>query len=368
MRGGTFGRLIVVALGALAAGVSAAATLAETIADLPPAAQAKVQASVRAFVATRPDPDRSANNLGWDCLAAARLVELGVAGSRERLDAVAGELLADAVRRRGADQPIGWSTIAERQTACVPARAGTRPARPACEGDATVYAFQSGLGVACLARAGALLPRAAYLEAGRGVMAYWLRLQQPDAPCKDCIFFAASDSAADGERYIRNMNLFVAFGAAELGRATNDPALLQAARQALRSDVVEREAGNKGYLGRLDPLWRTRPGEADRIENHSASMALLLADMGRAVGWRDAQRQAEAVYADWARCDNERCRNAGCPYWAGDARRCQGTATAAHCAFRRLDDRARAQCETFVDRVPRLRGYALWSLLTAPAP
>jgi hypothetical protein len=362
-----FRRLIVLALGALATWASAAATLAEAIADLPPAAQAKVQASVRSFVAAKLDADRSANNLAWDCLAVARMVELGVAGARERLEAVAGELLADAVRSRKTGRPIGWSTIADRQVTCVPVRAGTPTAR-GCEGDATVYAFQSGLGVACLSRAGALLPRAAFLDTGRAVMAYWIVLQQPDSPCRDCIYFATSDSAADGERYVRNMNLFMAFGAGELGRATDDQALLQAARQALRSDVVERKAGNKGYLGRLDPIWSTRPGETDRIENHSASMALLLADMTRAIGGHDAQQQAETVYADWAHCVNERCRNAGCRYWAGDARRCQGTATAAHCAFRRLDDRARTQCETFVERVPRLSGYALWSLLMDPAP
>ncbi|HRI18329.1 MAG TPA: hypothetical protein PL196_07385, partial [Burkholderiaceae bacterium] len=182
------------------------------------------------------------------------------------------------------------------------------------------------------------------------------------APCEGCVFFATSDSAQDEDRYIRNMNLFVAFGASELGRATQDARLLETARQSVRADIWERSNGNRGYLGKLDPLWTSRAGESERIENHSASMALLLKVMSWSLADPAAARQAEVVWRDWASCDNKRCQTAGCAYWAGNAAQCQATATAAHCAFRQADRLARTQCETLVALQPSLGSYALWAI------
>lgn len=355
--------LAALCLATLAGAAAAADTSATAIADLPPAAQANVRSSLDRFIAAKVAPDRSANNLGWDCQAAASAVELGVPGAPDRLAAIADQMLADVVRSRTTDRPIGWAADGPSGKACVAATAtAAAPRWSGCAGPATVYAFQTGLGLACLARAGRLLQRSAYLAAAKDVMAYWGQRRQPEAPCPACIVFAASDSAADAERYVRNQNLFMAFGAAELGNAAGDATLTQTARQALDADIAERKAGNRGFLMRPDPIWRSRAGEADRIENHAASMALLLAQSAGPLGPNAAQ-QALTVYRDWAGCDNQRCKTEGCRYWAGNAGLCQATATAAHCAFRKLDAAARTQCESYLQQVPTLSGYALWSVM-----
>lgn len=327
----------------------------------------KVRKSAAAFLRARAREDRSANDLGWDCQAAAQLVELGLPGARERLAGIADELVNDVVRSQRTGKAVGWASSGEQKGACVPSRGRDSNVDTTCDGgDRRLYAFQSGLGMACLARAGVLLQRQDYVATASDVMAYWDRLRMKKAPCPDCVFFAASDSADDDVRYVRNMNLFIAFGASELAAAkAGDQNLSGIARRALQSDVVERRAGNRGYLGKLDPLWTSRKGEDERIENHSASVALLLNSMARTLKDPVAGEQASLIWKDWATCDNKRCRTAGCKYWAGDARQCTATATAAHCAFRLQDPLARQQCDIYIDKVHSVGGYALWSVLQA---
>lgn len=328
----------------------------------------KVQRSAAGFLRAKVNPDRSANDLGWDCQAAARLTELGLDGAKDRLAGIADELSRDVVRSARTGKAIGWGSSGEQKGACVSSRGRNRSNIDTdCDGgERRLYAFQSGLGMACLARAGALLQRPEYIATAGDVMNYWDRLRLKKAPCPDCIFFPASDSADDDERYVRNMNLFIAFGASQLAAARpDDRALTGTARQAIKSDVIERRAGNRGYLGRLDPLWTSRKGESERIENHSASVALLLNAMERTLRDPGAGEQAYVTWKDWATCDNKRCMTAGCKYWAGNAAQCTATATAAHCAFRLQDPLARQQCEIYVDKVKSLGGYALWSVLQA---
>jgi hypothetical protein len=357
--------LAIALFGAMAAH---AGTVPESITDLPAFARDKINTSISAFVKGKSRADRSANNLGWDCQTAVRLVELGVDGARERLSDIADKLQNDATRSTRSGKAIGWSWVAERTAACVPAMAGKLATSGRCEGSATVYAFQSGLGLACMARAGTLLQRPDFIQTAKEVLAYWDNLRQPEAGCVECVFFSTSDSAGDEARYIRNMNLFMAWGASEVGRATDDDHARNLAKRAMRADLVERVTGNKGYLSQLDPIWRTRPAENERIENHSASVALVLKAMHRSTGETAADEHALTVYRDWAGCDNKRCQTAGCTYWAGDAKQCQATATAAHCAFRTGDQVARAQCETYLDRVKSVGSYALWSVLAPAKP
>jgi len=356
-------RCALLGLGVAALTTAGAATLADAIADLPQADQAKVAETARAFIRGKPAADRSANDLGWDCQAAAALARLGVEGARERLAGIGEALAALVVRSRRDGRAIGWPQAGE-QKACVPAQPGANAAAN-CEGQVTIYAFQSGLGIACLADAGSLLGKPEWTSMASDAMAYWDRLRMLKAPCPDCIFFATSDSASDAQRYIRNMNLFIAFGAAELGGVTNNPGLLDVAKRAVRSDIWERDNGNRGYLGRLDPLWSSRAGEADRIENHSASMALLLTAMAQRLDDPKIAQHAQTVWRDWATCDEKRCKTAGCKYWAGDAAQCQGTATAAHCAFRMREKLAREQCEALITRDPSLGSYGLWAVTLA---
>ncbi len=62
-------------------------------------------------------------------------------------------------------------------------------------------------------------------------------------------------------------------------------------------------------------------------------------------------------------CDNKRCQVADCKVWGGDPLRCQATLTAAHCAFRSVDPRARAKCEEYLTRVKILPTFGIWSVV-----
>ena len=346
----------------------------EQLRGLSSESEAKIETSIPGFLANKKiNPDRSANDLGWDCLAAGALVEAGNAGAADKLTVVAEQMLQQAVRSRKGDKPIGWSSSIAGRPACVRAERGgdgngrgqgrddDRGGIGSCDGTDITYAFQTGLGIACLSRASTLLNRPDFLEAAQSAFAYWDRQRLKAPPCKDCIFYATSDSAADSRLYVRNMNVFMAFGAASLAQATKDERYADAARKAMRSDVWERGQGNRGYLSKLDPLWSSRANEAERIENHSASVALLSVKIGRMLHSDELVAHGLTVWRDWATCDNDRCRKAGCKYWAGDAQQCQATGTAAHCAFRQDDPLAAAQCNQYLSRVPRVPGYGIWA-------
>lgn len=358
---------LLLAVGGLLVHTAVVADLkSDALEGLTPEQTAKFANSAKAFLRAEAKIDRSSNDLGWDCQASARFVELGYDGAKERLAGIADRLLADAVHSKRDGRTIGWAASGATDAVCVaPSGKATQLAQASCEGSRTIYAFQSGLGIACLAKAGALLQRKDLIVAATEAMNHWNRLRMPKVPCPDCVHFATSDSGNDDMRYIRNMNLFIAFGAAELGGATGSDEWKNVARQAAKTDAWERANGNHGYLGKLDPLWTTRPGENERIENHSASVALLLASMGRTLGDAAVGQAGLEVWHDWASCNNKRCEKATCTYWAGDARICQATATAAHCAFRLQAPEAKLQCATYLDNVPSFGSYAMWSVLQA---
>ena len=346
----------------LVVGAAHATTLDKAIADLSAPAQAKVKASVGSFLRIEVKSDRAPSDLGWDCMAAATLVDLGVEGAKARLTAIATELQADVSRSKRSNKAIGWPAPADVAKACV--ATGSRKTTY-CDGASTTYAFQSGLGMACLARAGRLLSRPEYTAMASDAMAYWDGLRMPKSSCDDCTFFAMSDSAVDDERYVRNMNLFVALGATELSRTLGDANLRTTACKAINADISERSRGNMGYLGRSDPLWAARQGEAERIENHSAIMSVMVRSMGQLLTDGATQSHALTIYRDWANCDNKRCQTLGCRYWAGNPQTCQATATTAHCAFRLQDREAAGLCEELLSVVPSVGSFGLWSTLIA---
>lgn len=75
----------------------------------------------------------------------------------------------------------------------------------------------------------------------------------------------------------------------------------------------------------------------------------------------DADRNIEIALLMARIENNDRCRKAGCKYWAGDAEQCQATGTAAHCAFRRDDPLAASQCNQYLSHVSRVPGYGIWA-------
>lgn len=349
----------------LATSASRATELDDALLDLSPSAKIKLQTSIQSFLKLDVKPDRSANDLGWDCLAAISLIDRGVVGAQRRLSDISVRLLSNAVRDSNTKKILGWSAASPEMSTCQVSDASAVSTKPNCEGNKTTFAFQTGLGIACLSRAGEILKQTEYIEASRDAMSYWKRLIQPIRPCPQCIYFATSDSAKHDERYIRNMNLFMSYGAAELGSILGSFELKELSKRSAQSDVWERDNGNKGYLSRLDPLWQAKASESDRIENHSAAVALLLRELGIKFNDPTFLSKAVVVYKDWATCDNERCKVSGCKYWAGNPFTCQATLTATHCAFRDVDEMARMNCEKFLQIVPRVNSYGLWASLQA---
>ena len=330
------------------------------VADLPAEVQARVGASIDATLqSTSVAKDRSANDLGWDCLAATELAAAGDARAAARLRLIVPGLLRNMVASASGG-PMGWTASISDARRC-PAGGYDAFGDGSCNAPNTVYAFQTGLGIACLARASVPLRDPKLLQTASQVLSSWQVLALPKAPCAHCLYFPTSSSANDAGRYVRNMNVFMAFGAASLG-ATGDAPAMQLARSAMASELAEQARGNKGYLGVLDPQWIRSKTEADRIENHAASIAVLSRQMAALTGDAAFERHALAVWQDWAFCANDRCRNAACSYWAADPARCQATHTAAHCAFRNADPRARALCQQYLAKVPGVGSFGLWAV------
>ncbi len=342
-----------------------AQSVSPAFADLPGAAQERVGASIDAMLASKSvAKDRSANDLGWDCLAATELAARGDPRAVARLRLVVSELQSDLIKS-AQGKPLGWTaTIVDKRC---PAGGYDAFQDRSCNPPDTVYAFQSGLGIACLARASKPLGDPALLGTARQVLAAWQSFLLPQPLCRDCLYFQTSSSLNDAGRFVRNMNVFMAFGAASLG-AAGDAEAMQIGRRAMASELAESARGNQGYLGALDPQWVSSKQEADRIENHAASVAVLSMQMGALMGDAKVEQHAKKVWREWATCDNERCRSATCSYWAADPARCQATQTAAHCAFRGIDPLARESCQQYLDRVPAVGSFGIWALGVGGAP
>lgn len=139
----------------------------------------------------------------------------------------------------------------------------------------------------CLSLAGKLLERSDYLETAKAVSAYWYLTRKSKAPYPGSINCAIDDSASDKARYVRNMNIFMAFGFSHIGAATQNIDHTDISLQAVRSDMWESQNGNRGFLGKLDSLWSARPDESQRIENHAAGNAVILDEIAKLL--RDGQ-------------------------------------------------------------------------------
>jgi hypothetical protein len=338
------------------------AALNEQLSDLGPEVRAKVEKFIDGFLRRPDDPQRPPGALGWDCLAAIVLTEAQVPGAEQRLRRIGARLVASALRTPISGQAVGWPAPPH-FPACEAAHKDETSAVQ-CAADRTVYGYQTGLGLACLTRASVLLKQPEWQLVSQQVWSYWQnRTLQVD--CQDCRFFASSDSDVDRERYVRNMNLFMAFAAWELGNALREEGPVTAATNAVRADQFERAQGNRGYLGRLDPIWSNRKGEDRRIENHTAFSAALLHALALRIHSSQIMSHALATWDDWATCTERRCLALACNYWAADANKCLETATGAHCAFRRQSELARSQCATYVLRARAVSAFGLWALLSA---
>jgi len=335
---------------------------ARGLSDLTDEPRHKALQSIDAFFRDRkPIPDRSANDLGWDCLAATALLDQGNDGVSANVQSIADQLAANVILSKKDSKPIGWGASIQDQRC--PEGGYDAFGDGTCNSKDTTYAFQTGLGIACLAKASVALNDPKLLGIAKNVLDHWQTYILSKALCDGCIYFAPSDNQNDNGRYVRNMNVFMALGAATLGQATHNKAFIKIASQAMQSEIAERNSGNRGYLGKLDPQWLIKASESDRIENHSAAVAVLSLEIGRLLDSDEITSHGLAVWRDWATCDNERCRKANCKYWAGNADQCQATHTAAHCAFRFGSPLASTQCQRYLKETKRVPSFGIWAVL-----
>jgi hypothetical protein len=347
---------------ALIAMVAASSISAQTsvAGDLPAAAQQMVASSIdKSLGSTGVKSDRSANDLGWDCLAAVALAEQGDARGKARARIIAGELMRDVVKSADG-KPLGWT--ADIKDKRCPQGGYDAFGDGTCNPPGTVYAFQTGLAVACLASASKLLDDRALLGTAKAVFASWQPYLIPAAPCPDCAYFAMSNSPNDAGRYVRNMSVFMALAGASLD-AAGDADAGSLTRRLMASELAETARGNKGYLGFMDPGWKKNPAlEADRIENHAAAVAVVSMRVGELLDSSDYRQHGLRVWREWATCNNDRCKAATCSYWAADPARCQATHTAAHCAFRSADPLARERCTQYLEKIPAIGSFGLLAI------
>lgn len=342
----------------------ASAKVTSALGDLGPEAQAKVKAGLRSFLSRKDaSPDRDAGDLGWDCMAAAELAQRGDPRGQEKLKEVVQALSEQAIRAN--DQVIGWPYRGKSVDSC---KDGGLDAfgDGTCNKKDTVYSFQTGLAIACMAKAGNLLHAPEYTTEARQALDYWQKFTLPKTACGDCTYYLYSDDPNDRGRYVRNVNVFMAFGAATLGENAHDATATKRAQQAMRSEVEETHFGNQGYLGHLDPEWIKKKADATQnIENHAAAVALMSDLIGSDSHSQEAREHGMTVWHEWATCNNKRCAapTTSCSTWGGDAARCQATLTATHCAFRNRDPLAKSQCGEYLRRVNSLSSYGLWALL-----
>ncbi len=332
------------------------------IADLPADAQTVLQASIRGFLRNSASlASRDAGDLGWDCLAAGSLADAGVPNAAQKLQAIADHLVLTAIPSKSGF--AGWGYQGKSANSC-PDGGLDAFGDGTCNSRSTAYSFQTGLGIACLAKAGAIFKHNDYLAMAQDILNYWNSFSIPRTPCPDCIYYWYSDNQNDRGRFVRNVNVFMGFGAAMLGSASGQRGDGAIADKVMRADLSESKSGNRGYLGVADPQWIAKKAEAaQNIENHAAAMAVLIDQVGAVVGSAAYRSHGKSVWEEWATCDNKRCQVAACNVYGGDATRCQATLTAAHCAFRRVDSRADSQCREYLSRAKSVSTFGIWSAM-----
>ena len=267
--------------------------------------------------------DRAASALAWDCLATAFLIQAGKSGVT-RLELIVNRLRAKGWMR---GNRLVWGPEPDDKECGNGSKAFGH-----CNDPYTGYSFQSGMAIACLAEAAKILSDDGLRQEARRSLRYWDEFRLP-APCDGCVYYLFDDAPADADRYVRNANLFMGYAAAALGERA-------LAEGAVKADIWERQGGNFGYFGRLDPQY-----DPERTEYHAAFVALFSLRIGRSLRFDRAIMHGLNVWRDWAKCANERCYTNTCAKNGADSGRCWTSATFVHCAFRQLDLIAAESCK-----------------------
>lgn len=336
--------------------------------DLPEALQARVADVAKSLRKDRSEKPgakaRSANSLAIECLTAVELYARGDKAVEGALRNAATGLVEQAID--DGKKPAWGRDDADEKTAKCPNGGFDHFGDGTCDPANAAYAFQSGLATACLVRAGKLLGDAKFKEFGQRALDYWKPKSSMPGDCNGCRYFWASDVQADSNRFVRNTSQFLSLPyAINDGGGRNTPPIVE---ETLKAEAWERSRNNRGYLSALDPQWKRKATEADRIENHAAAVGVLLRGIAFETGNQQAADLARWNYETWANCGNDRCIKTGCKYWAGNPQQCAITATYAHCAFRNVSAQAKDKCLAVLGRNEPLNLNALLFILVGDTP
>ena len=333
--------------------------------DLPPAARKHVTDLVSSLARPRtPAPDRAANSLAEECLAAAEVFAHGDHSVEKTMRGAADDLLASTIDN--GRKPAWGRRIEDNKAANCP-NGGARD-NGTCDPPDTPYVFQSGEAGACIARVAKLTGDAKYAEFMKRANAFWLRNSALHKECNGCRYFWDSDIEANNVRYVRNLNLY---GALPIAISDGRPGYTPpAVAEVLKAEAWEASKHNNGYLSALDPGWggKNQAWESDRIENHAVGVATILISIYNVTGNEEARKFALNDYNLWATCSNSRCQHLDCRNWSANPDECANTYTYAHCAFRNDSPLARQRCLQVMDKTDRLNANELLYILMGDKP
>jgi hypothetical protein len=232
-----------------------------------------------------------------------------------------------------------------------------------CNSPDTSYTFQSGLAIACLAEAAKVLDQPKLADVAVKSLGYWVDRQQATPDCAECLSFPYSDSPNDAGRRVRNVNLFMGLGAAALVKWHDHVPAVAVLQKIMAGEVRELGQQNYGYLGVDDPDWKSRPSERSKIENHYVSI-MLAASYISSLPEFGSFRTMPAKYFDiWSTCDDSRCRERSCKYWAGAEKDCHNQYSFIYCQASSSNAQAARLCEKLIADDRLVNPFVLVQLL-----
>jgi hypothetical protein len=168
----------------------------------------------------------------------------------------------------------------------------------------TVYAFQTGLAIWCLAEAGDVLADASMKALAKKAMdayrttAFVAYGKGYPIDCTSCGYFWYSRSKSDVGRYVKNTNVEMAVAALVVDRRQGDPANRAVGAEAAASHYGEIVSyANYGYLGRYDASY---VAGASLFDDHNSFEVYLLFRAGQLLGNASFQAAAKAHYDAYA--------------------------------------------------------------------
>lgn len=186
--------------------------------------------------------------------------------------------------------------------------------------------------------------------------------------CVDCRAYSYSLSPNDHGRIVRSVNALMGMANAWLYHTTGDERYRRQAQAVANQELRELKAGNFGYLSIDDPGFKRSPDvESMHIENHAPYTAKGLYDIGRILNEPAVLDAAAQSMRSWLYCLTAACNLHKCSYWAGDADICHETVTLAPCFLKKLGETFSTACDRAASSAPSFNTYQIWAIFD-PGP